>query len=79
VLIGIEDYYGATAVGTAFTSEGGWLGSLIPGMPSWRGIVMNWIPKPVFDIAPWWIFQWLVVGFHVPLPRNAGDMVGFVY
>jgi hypothetical protein len=79
VLIGIEDYYGATAVGTAFTSVGGGVGSMIPGMPSWRGIVMNWIPKPVFDIAPWWIFQWLVVGFHIPQPRNAGDMVGFVY
>ena len=81
VVIGMEDYYGATGVGTAFTMEGYSIGRMlpIPGMPSWRGIVMNWLPKAAFDLLPWWIFKWLTFGFHLPPPRAAGDMVGYVY
>jgi hypothetical protein len=81
VVIGMEDYYGASGVGTAFTMEGASIGRMlpIPGMPSWRGIVMNWLPKAAFDLLPWWIFGWMTFGFKLPPPRAAGDMVGYVY
>ena len=79
VVIGMEDYYGGVKVGTAFTMQGFWIGSMIPGLPSWRDIAMNWIPKAAYDLIPWWIPRWAVFGFHLPQPRAAGDMVGYVY